>query len=434
MKFKKYLKRKKLTEIFKTKLSKKLSMGTDGITTNKFSEILDDEITIIKRKVKNETYSVSPYKEKLILKNRDSKPRMISIPTNRDRLTFRALTEFITDSFKDDLHESSIHSMILDINKNIKSNKYDSFIKLDIKDFYPSLDHDILMVKIETKIDDSKAISLIKKAISKYTIAEGRIDKTKLQELTKGVPQGLSFSSVLSSIYMTELNNKYRHRTDLAFYRFVDDVLILCNTEDLEAIKSDIVQDMNDLNLQVHTFKHGSDKSSSGTIGIDRFQYLGYEFFNNTVSVRESSLDTFYNSIVKVFQTASDEDELYYNLNHKITGCVYHNKKYGWLSFFALIDDVGLLHKLDAFVKKKFKQHKIAYSEEKIKKFVKTYFELKNIEKSSYIPKYPITIKSRPKHSTSTKSQIVIKSRQSGSNTNKLKIVLKELKKDMEFY
>jgi hypothetical protein len=289
---------------------------------------------------------------------------------------------------------------------------------LDIKDFYPSLDHHILLEKLETKIDDPRAISLICKAITKYTITDGRVDKTKLQELTKGVPQGLSFSSVLSSVYMTELNNKYHHRTDLAFYRFVDDVLILCNTEDLEAIKSDIVQDMNDLNLQVHTFKHGSDKSSSGTIGIDRFQYLGYEFFNNTVSVRESSLDTFYNSIIKIFQTASDKEELYYNLNHKITGCVYHNKKYGWLSFFALIDDVGLLYKLDAFVKKSFKQHNVTYNENKVKKFVKTYFELKNIEKSNYIPKYP----------THKKINVMKLSE------TQLKIIIEKLKKDMEFY
>jgi hypothetical protein len=308
--------------------------------------------------------------------------------------------------------------MILDIKKNIKSNKYDSFIKLDIKDFYPSLDHDILMVKMETKIDDPRAISLIKKAITKYTIAEGRVDKTKLQELSIGVPQGLSFSSVLSSIYMTELDNKYHHRTDMAFYRFVDDVLILCNKKDLDEIKSDIVKDMNDLNLQVHTFKDGSDKSSSGTIGLDRFQYLGYEFFDNTVSVRESSLDTFYNSIIKVFQTASDENELYYNLNHKITGCVYHNKKYGWLSFFALIDDMTLLYKLDAFVKKSFNQYKMAYHEDKVKKFVKTYFELKNLEKSNYIPKYPIR-----KKSNSIKD-----------GRKRLKILIEKLKKDMEFY
>jgi len=418
MKFKKYLKRKKLNNIFETKLSQKPSMGTDGVTTNKFSEILDDEITIIKRKVKNQTYNISPYREKLILKNRDSKPRMISIPTNRDRLTFRALTQFITDSFSDELAERSIHTMIIDIKKNIKLKKYDSFIKLDIENFYPSLDHSILIEKLEKKIDDPRAISLIRKAISKYTITNGRVDKTKLKELTQGVPQGLSFSSILSSIYMAESDYKYNSRSDMAFYRFVDDVLILCNKEDLDVIKSDIVEEMDDLNLTVHPFEHNSSKSSFGTIGLDRFQYLGYEFFNNTVSVREASLDNFYDSIIEIFKTTRDEDELYYNLNHKITGCVYHNKKYGWLNFFALIDDIPLLHKLDAFVKKSFKQHNITYSENKVKKFVKTYFELKNIEKSSYIPKYPAPKKTN-----------VIK-----FSKKRLEMLIEKLKKDMEFY
>lgn len=217
---------------------------------------------------------------------------------------------------------------------------------------------------------------------------------------------------------MAESDYKYNSRSDMAFYRFVDDVLILCNKEDLDVIKSDIVEEMDDLNLTVHPFEHNSSKSSFGTIGLDRFQYLGYEFFNNTVSVREASLDNFYDSIIEIFKTTRDEDELYYNLNHKITGCVYHNKKYGWLNFFALIDDIPLLHKLDAFVKKSFKQHNITYSENKVKKFVKTYFELKNIEKSSYIPKYPAPKKTN-----------VIK-----FSKKRLEMLIEKLKKDMEFY
>ena len=82
MKFTKYLKRKTLNSTFETKLQYKYTLGTDGISTNKFSEIIDEEITIIKRKVKNHTYNISPYKEQLILKSRNSNPRMIFVATN----------------------------------------------------------------------------------------------------------------------------------------------------------------------------------------------------------------------------------------------------------------------------------------------------------------------------------------------------------------
>jgi len=133
MKFSNYYKNNKLRNLFETKFSDKFTIGTDGITTNKFSEILDEESIIIKRKIENLTYNISPYKEKLILKDRNSNPRMISIPTNRDRLIFSALTSYITDSFEGKLYSNNIHSKILDIKTMIEEQKYDSFINVKCK-------------------------------------------------------------------------------------------------------------------------------------------------------------------------------------------------------------------------------------------------------------------------------------------------------------
>jgi len=393
-------------------------MGTDGITTGKFAQILDDEITIIKRKVKNQTYNVSPYREKLIVKNRFSVPRMISIPTNRDRLVFSALTQFLTDSFRSDLYHSTIHSNILDIKRNIKNSKYDCFIKLDIQNFYPSIDHEVLLEKVSVEIDDSTAISLISKAIRKYTIPDGRIERSKFRELEIGVPQGLSISGILSTIYMADMDRKYLSMEDISYYRFVDDMLILCKKENLDAVRTKIVEDMRDLKLEVHPFEENSNKSSFGIVGENKFQFLGYEFYNDVVTVRESSLDNFYDSLIELFQKVEDAKELYYSLNHKITGCIYDGKRYGWMSFFALIDDIKLLYRLDAFIKNSFIKYNFPYREDKVKKFVKTYFELKNIEKSDYIPKYS----SRKKF------------KDSKTGGTHFREMIKELRKDMEFY
>jgi len=149
VKFKKYLKRKQLLESFYTKQQYSYTMGVDGITTNKFAEIIDDEITIIQRKVKNRSYKFSPYKEKLILKGRDSKPRMISIPTNRDILVLSALQKYLADSFRGKLFDRTVHKQISLIKKRIKSGQYDMFLKLDVKNFYPTLDHDILIESVK---------------------------------------------------------------------------------------------------------------------------------------------------------------------------------------------------------------------------------------------------------------------------------------------
>jgi retron-type reverse transcriptase len=108
----------------------------------------------------------------------------------------------------------------------INNKKYDSFIKLDIESFFPNIDHHILLDMIEKKIKDKKAISLLKKGIKKYTISSGRVDKKIIRESNKGIPQGLSFSNILSDIYLAKIDKKYLKSKKMEYFRFVDDILI----------------------------------------------------------------------------------------------------------------------------------------------------------------------------------------------------------------
>ena len=395
MKFTKYLKRKTLKATFESKLQYSYTLGTDGISTNKFAQILDDEIDIIKRKVKNHTYKISPYKEQLILKNRNTKPRMISIPTNRDKLVLSALQKFLAVEFQGKIINDNVSEKIHKIKYEIQSQEYDSFIKLDIQSFYPNIDHAILLDKVQEQVKDEEALYLLEKALTQVTIGKGRrVDKNNNIE-TKGVPQGLSISNILSSIYFINIDTKYSKMINLEYYRFVDDILILCKSSDIEMIKASICADIEMINLQVHEFKEGSNKSTSGVIHKDKFQFLGFEFFEKTISVREQSIDKLRDRIIGVFYSNIEEsdDNLYRELNLKISGCVYDNKQYGWMQFFRQIDDLTLLYSLDSFVKKQFKQFHRDYKENRIKKFTKTYFLLKNFDidklsKKTYIPKY----------------------------------------------
>ncbi len=369
-------------------------MGTDGISTDKFSEIINDEIDIIKRKVNNCTYNISPYREKLILKNRDSKSRMISIPTNRDKLVLGALQKYISDKFRGTLFDSSVHSQIVNIKKSIDAKKYDSFLKLDIQDFYPSINHEILLEKVSKKIKDKKALYLLEKALTQVTIPNGkRVNRDAVE--TKGVAQGLSISNVLSSIYLREFDKKYLQKEDMAYFRYVDDILILCDKNNLENIKTSILEDTKELKLDAHDFKKGSDKSTTGQISKDKFQFLGFEFYQDVISVRDSSVDRLRDRIMNLFYANKDASNkrFYRELNLKISGCIYDDKQYGWMHFFGQATDLTLLHHLDWYVKQCFKRSGRKYNDEKVKKFTKTYFKLKNLNveklnEKTYIPKF----------------------------------------------
>lgn len=413
---------------FKNK--KNNSVGVDGTTHDKFLENIDEEVRILVRKLLNSSYHFSFYKEKLVSKGRDSKPRVISIPTNRDKLLLKALQLFIKEAYKNYLAVSSIHSKINDIKQQLMKNKYNSFIKLDIRSFFDNIDHDILLALLYKKGISDLVYRLLEQAIKQTTVAvtDSQCEK---QSNEKGVPQGLSISGILADIYLLSFDIKHKKSGTYRYYRFVDDMLILCNKEDIKNLMQEIVSDLEAIGLEAHAAKKNSEKTAYGHLKSG-FQFLGYQFKGSSISVRPSSIDKAYKGINKVFlkfhkyADEEDLDELYKRLNLKITGCIVNEKRYGWLYFFSFINDNTLLHKLDAYIKKACKRFDVPYDTDEIKKYSRAYYELKNIEKSNYIPKYGNSIDLGRKLSDKVRSDK--EAENLGSD------ILEEIEDDIEFY
>jgi len=384
--FEKHFTTESLQKRFHHKIKKGHALGSDGISPELFAEILDSEIELIQRKVKNMSYRFSRFNEKLILKNKHSLPRAVYIPTVRDRLVLNAMNAYLGEQFADELSSQQyVKVNITEIIKTIESGQFDAFIKLDVKNFFPDLDHEILIEKLQRRISDKTALSLLKKV---------------LHRSGNGIAQGISISGRLAEIYLNDVDNKFKSRTELKYFRFVDDILILCNHSDVDTINAEIQQDMQDLKLTLHTAN--SNKSTFGYLGKDTLEYLGFSFSDNAISVRKSSVEKLRKRIRKVFAEYSNaplqsegdiNTELYNMLNLKITGCLYNNKPYGWLFFFQDINDLTLLHHLDWFVKKCFDDFKQEYNPNEIKSFAKAYFAIKSLNPSklnaeSYIPRF----------------------------------------------
>lgn len=367
-----------LNEIYSS-FSDVQAVGIDGTSKEKFDEILDNKLSLIQRKIENNTYDFSFYKQKLIVKSMN-KTREISIPTLRDKLVIKYLDFYIRDKFED------ITKNILNAQQIIKKvkdskNKYDSFIKVDIQNFFPSINHEILVNKLKSKIDDETILNLITKVITQSTVDVNTPFKQRIKYNNKvGVPQGLSISGLLSEIYLFDLVQKYSKKDNLEFFRYVDDVLIFCKKSDIEEITKSLKSDFEDLKLTIHDFAINSNKSSFGNIN-EPFEFLGYKFEDELRSVRETSIQKMYSNISKIFtlyknKKYSSKEEFITRLNLKITGCVIDGKKYGWISFFSLINDYTLLFMLDKFVEKSCKNFNINYEE--IKKFSRAIYEIKD--------------------------------------------------------
>ena len=134
-----------LKEIYHSDIRHKSSPGIDGINRRTFELKLDENIDIIHRKVHKMTYQFSQYREKLLVRGQNKYPRVLSIPTIRDKITLRALLEVLLSEYG--LEMPFLHKIINEITQSIKKGIFDSVIRLDVADFYPSIKHEILFAE-----------------------------------------------------------------------------------------------------------------------------------------------------------------------------------------------------------------------------------------------------------------------------------------------
>lgn len=393
--FKRKYNLKNLNSSYEGIINKTTASGIDKITKYTFDKIKDEQLKLINKKVVNGNYKFTYYKEKLILKNRNSFPRMISVPTIRDRIVMKLLHELLMETFE--IKMRLVQTIISEI--IVESAIYDSYIKIDIQNFFGSIKHEVLMKKIKTKIRKKEIIELVNGAIINSTVNQYHRKKDVVEKNKTGVPQGVPIANVLAEIYMKELDGNSNANSNFSYFRYVDDIIIFCKSSDLEKIKKEITSYIEkNLSLPVNQDKTYDGKIESG------FSFLGYEIqkdgLNLKCRVKEESVLKMENSIVSLFIKYKKSNgkmspkEFAFYLNLKITGSIIEdtergkNKKYGWLFFYSQINDIKILYHLDYLVKcfiEKFDLN-AALKNIEVKRFVKSYYEItQRRSKSNYI-------------------------------------------------
>ena len=374
--------------------------GIDKMSYDTFKKQEEYILNKINKKVHDDSYRFIKYKEKLLIKDRYSIPRCISIPTLTDRICLKACHELLGYKFL----EATKMPLPQECIKKIKREKdeYDYFIKIDISNFYGSINHYRLFSVLNSKIKDKVFLNLIKKAIETPTYPENKKNVI-------GLPQGLSISNILSHIYMLDFDRKYKENDKICFIRYVDDILILCKSSEKETLKNDIFYELK-RNYMLPT---NDKKFKEGFLLKDTFNFLGYCTNINKsgdkylLSVPEGKIhkmqNRLINKITKYNLTKNKKnistpiEAFIFETNLMITGAISKTitidsnktRRYGWIFFYSQLDDLSVLYKLDDFLKNKiteyFSKDEQAYILKRIKSFSKAYHESKfNLNNSKY--------------------------------------------------
>lgn len=359
--------------------------GVDGTDYKSFMKIRDHEVNLISSRVLSGSYKFSAYRQKLILKDSVSLPRQVSIPTLRDRITLRALNNVLNEIFSD-CRPQHAHPVISSVLSSIeKMTDDDCFVKLDIKAFYDNINHEVLLKNLGQRIRYDYALDLIKKAIRKPTgakISSGAVNKV-------GVPQGLSISNILSSIYLKSIDDKFSSQLGRQFHRYVDDILLICPEMEGEQLFHSIFKELK-RKKKLSCHKLGSGKSSIVSAN-ETVTYLGYNLNRSKISVRPASEKKLMSSIMQILWGAPTDkiDQAIWRINLRITGCKLCDARVGWIFYFNQISDKQLLAKMDAQIRsaavRKFGDEKYG----RIKKLLTSYHEAKyNWKNSNYFPNF----------------------------------------------
>jgi group II intron reverse transcriptase/maturase len=191
----------------------KLKSNTGSKTQGPDKDIIDSltksRILELREAVLKNKFSWIGVREIMIPKpGKPGKFRPLGIPSINDRLVQEVIRSIIEPIYEIQFSNLShgfrpnrgCHTALKWMNTNMKDSIW--FIEGDIKSYFPSIDHKILMTIIERKIQDPTIISLIRTGLKAKVFQKHQA--TYIPEV--GTPQGGILSPLLSNIYLNELD------------------------------------------------------------------------------------------------------------------------------------------------------------------------------------------------------------------------------------
>jgi RNA-directed DNA polymerase len=206
--------------------------GIDGMEIGAFPDFLCRHWETIRRKLNDGTYASSPVRRVEIPKA-DGTKRPLGIPTVLDRVIQQAIAQILTPIYEPVFSDHSYgfrparsaHDAIRAVQRESKEKRKKWVVDCDLKAFFDTVNHDVLMNRLERRIKDRRVLSLI----GKYLRAGVKLPDGRLEPTRGGVPQGGPLSPLLANILLDDLDQELEKRGH-SFARYADDFVILCRS------------------------------------------------------------------------------------------------------------------------------------------------------------------------------------------------------------
>jgi RNA-directed DNA polymerase len=280
---------KNLQSALEEVLSNSGSAGIDGRSVAAIRGQSEEEIAILQRQLRAESYEAKAVKRVWITKEGSVEKRPLGVPTVRDRIVQTALRHVIEPIFERDF---ALQSYGFRPGRGCKDalRRVDQLLKAggvwvvdaDIKGYFDAIPHGPLMERIGRKIADGRVLGLIEGYLK-----AGVMESVKgWQPTEEGTPQGAVISPLLANISLDPLDWEVA-AAGLEMVRYADDFVVLCRGEQearqaLEKIRE--FAKANGLTLHPEKTRIVNAREPGG------FDFLGYHFERGRKWPRKKSL------------------------------------------------------------------------------------------------------------------------------------------------
>ena len=213
------------------------SGGIDGITILEFEKEKRKEIPKLAEELKNGTWKPEPYLEIEVAKTKNpDEIRRLGMSSVRDKIVQQAIKTIIEPRYEKIFLGNSygyrpgkgavkaIRRLLAECHKT----QYNYVLRLDIDNFFDTIDHGILQKRLLATGTDIEIVRLIMLCVQMGKVKEN--SRTWIEPET-GTPQGAVLSPILSNLYLHSFD-QFAVSRGVPYIRYADDFLFLCETRE----------------------------------------------------------------------------------------------------------------------------------------------------------------------------------------------------------
>jgi RNA-directed DNA polymerase len=339
-----------LQEAWRRVKSNKGAAGVDDVDIDEVREYGEARfLGEIEQALRDGSYRVSLVRRVHIPKTgQPGKTRPLGIPTVKDRTIQMAVKLVIEPLFEADFVPCSFGfrpektpRMALSIIAEKTQAGYTHVVDVDLKSYFDTIDHELLMQLVGRRVGDVRVLRLIRAWLKAGVMEDGKVTHPD-----RGSPQGGVVSPLLSNIVLHEVDRQWCRgdgtmSNSVVLVRYADDMVLLARTE------SEARQAWERLQSQFAALRLvvNQEKSRLTTVA-EGFAFLGFEFRKPPRRLlymwpRKKACQHIRDrvrEVVRSFPSSASVGEVIRKLNPTLNG---------WCTYFRVGNSNRIFHKID---------------------------------------------------------------------------------------